>query len=155
MTHDSIGLGEDGPTHQPVEKFLMCRSTPNLQFIRPADVTETSAAYIAALRKRQGPTVMALSRQVCHKIYSHFVPAVGFINLFHQQNLPPLNGSSIEGALKGGYVLQDPEGKPDIIFVSTGSEVSIAVQAAGMLKDKKVFIINIEEYVSSLTVGRG
>jgi len=64
MTHDSIGLGEDGPTHQPVEKFLMCRATPNLQFIRPADATETAAAYIAALRKKLGPTVLALSRQV-------------------------------------------------------------------------------------------
>jgi transketolase len=64
MTHDSIGLGEDGPTHQPVEKFVVCRTTPNLQFIRPADVTETAAAYIAAIKKKQGPTVFALSRQV-------------------------------------------------------------------------------------------
>ena len=70
MTHDSIGLGEDGPTHQPVEKFVVCRSTPNLQFIRPADVTETAAAYIAAIRKRQGPTVFALSRQVRFFVFS-------------------------------------------------------------------------------------
>lgn len=124
FTHDSIGLGEDGPTHQPVEKFMMCRSTPNLQFIRPADATETAAAYIAAIKKRQGPTVLSLSRQ----------------------NLPQLKGSSIEGALKGAYVLQDPEGKPDIIFVATGSEVSIAVQAADLLKDKKVRIVSMPSW---------
>lgn len=126
MTHDSIGLGEDGPTHQPVEKFVVCRTTPNLQFIRPADVTETAAAYIAGIRKKLGPTVFALSRQ----------------------NLPPLKGSSVEGALKGAYVLQEPEGdaKPDIIFVSTGSEVSIAVQAADSIKDKKVRVVSMPSW---------
>jgi len=125
MTHDSIGLGEDGPTHQPVEKFLMCRATPNLQFIRPADATETAAAYIAALRKKLGPTVLALSRQ----------------------NLPALKGSSVEGALKGAYVLQEAEGgQPDIIFVSTGSEVSLAVQAAASMSSKKVRVVSMPSW---------
>ncbi|KAL6062803.1 Transketolase [Balamuthia mandrillaris] len=112
MTHDSIGLGEDGPTHQPIEKYALCRSTPNMLFLRPCDGNEVSAAYIAALRKRDGPSVLALSRQ----------------------NVPALPGTSIEGALKGAYVIRDTEGKPDVTLVSTGTEVSLCTSAADKLQ---------------------
>lgn len=114
MTHDSIGLGEDGPTHQPVEKFMICRETPNLLFIRPADGLETSASYIAALKSKKRPTVLALSRQ----------------------NLPQLEGSSIEKALKGAYVLSDCEGTPDLILTASGSEVELIVNAQKQLNMK-------------------
>jgi transketolase len=120
MTHDSIGLGEDGPTHQPVDKFMACRLVPNLLFIRPADGNEVSAAYYAAISNEKRPSVLALSRQ----------------------GLPQLEGSSIEKALKGAYVLSDSSSqKPDVILVGTGSEVSICVDAAKTLdKDKKVSV---------------
>ncbi|KJA27448.1 hypothetical protein HYPSUDRAFT_83775 [Hypholoma sublateritium FD-334 SS-4] len=110
-THDSIGLGEDGPTHQPVETGVALRSTPNLAFWRPADGNETSAAYLVALRSRHTPSVLSLSRQ----------------------NLPNLVGSTIEEAARGGYVLHDEENE-DLTIVSTGSEVSIALEAANKLK---------------------
>jgi len=106
FTHDSIFLGEDGPTHQPIEKYALCRATPNLHFIRPADGNETTAAYISAISQAHTPTVMSLSRQ----------------------NLPNLEGSSVEGALKGGYILSDTD-KPSIILVGTGSEVHVLVEA--------------------------
>jgi len=85
MTHDSIGLGEDGPTHQPVETLMMLRAIPNLLVLRPADGNETSGAYAVALEKRHSPSVLALSRQV----------------------VPNLKGSSVDGVFKGAYVLQD------------------------------------------------
>jgi len=116
MTHDSIGLGEDGPTHQPIDKFLACRATPNLVLIRPADGNEVSAAYIAAI-ENHGPTVLSLSRQA----------------------LPQLAGSSFEGALKGAYILKDSEGgSPQVILVGTGSEVSLCVIAQAKLKEKSI-----------------
>jgi transketolase len=117
MTHDSIGLGEDGPTHQPIEALTLCRTTPNCSVIRPADGNETSGAYICALENRHGPTVLALSRQ----------------------DLPHLAGSSIEAVAKGGYVVQESEGKdkPEVIFIATGSEVHLAIDAANKLKGKK------------------
>ncbi|KAF5387076.1 hypothetical protein D9615_001805 [Tricholomella constricta] len=110
-THDSIGLGEDGPTHQPVETAAALRATPNVAFWRPADGNETSAAYLVALQSKKTPSILSLSRQ----------------------NLPNLEGSTIEGAQRGGYVLHD-EDNEDLTIVSTGSEVSIAVEAAGKLK---------------------
>lgn len=109
-THDSIGLGEDGPTHQPIETLAHFRAIPNLSVWRPADGNETSAAYKVALEQAHTPSVIALSRQ----------------------NLPQLEGSSIEKAAKGGYVLKDVA-EPKIIIVSTGSEVGIAVDAAKLL----------------------
>lgn len=112
MTHDSIGLGEDGPTHQPVEILALLRSTPNLMVFRPADGNEVSAAYLRAIESLHTPSVLCLSRQ----------------------NLPHLEGSTIEKASKGGYVLQDMGGdKPDIILTGTGSEVSICLEAAKLL----------------------
>ena len=110
MTHDSIGLGEDGPTHQPIETLSLLRATPNIITLRPADGNETSAAYAAALEARKTPSVIILTRQ----------------------NLPHLEGSSIEKAKKGAYVLSSsPQAKA--ILVGTGSEVSLAVEAAKLL----------------------
>ena len=110
-THDSIGLGEDGPTHQPVETAVHLRAIPNLHFWRPADGNETSASYLVALNARTTPSVISLSRQ----------------------NLPNLKNSTIENAAKGGYILSDVQNE-DLTIVSTGSEVPIALEAAGILE---------------------
>jgi transketolase len=107
MTHDSIGLGEDGPTHQPIETLVLTRATPNMLTFRPADGNEVSGTYLVAIENQHRPSVIALSRQ----------------------NLPQLEGSSIEAVRRGGYVLQDVEGAKAIL-VATGSEVSLAVDAA-------------------------
>jgi transketolase len=112
-THDSIGLGEDGPTHQPIETLAHFRATPNCMVWRPADGNEVSACYYIALTSKHTPSIIALSRQ----------------------NLPQLNGSTIENGIKGGYVLEEKRGA-DITLVSTGSEVGIAVDAARELKEK-------------------
>lgn len=126
-THDSIGLGEDGPTHQPVEMLESLRAMPNMYVYRPADINETSAAYALALLNPKAPAVFALSRQ----------------------NLPQLEGSSIEAAMKGGYIVFDTEGDvnatPDLLIVATGSEVSLAIDAAKKLKDegKRVQVISL------------
>ncbi|KAA1471239.1 transketolase [Dentipellis sp. KUC8613] len=114
-THDSIGLGEDGPTHQPVETAIHFRATPNLDFWRPADGNETSAAYLVALESKSTPSILSLSRQ----------------------NLPNLENSTIEKAARGGYVVHEEE-KEDLTIVSTGSEVSIALEAAAELKKQGV-----------------
>jgi transketolase len=111
MTHDSIALGEDGPTHQPVETIASLRVIPNLLVMRPADGNETSGAYKVAIENRKRPTLLALTRQ----------------------NLPNLAGSSIEGVAKGAYVAVDCDGTPDMILIGTGSEVSLCVDAAAKL----------------------
>ncbi|BFZ61577.1 Transketolase [Saitoella coloradoensis] len=114
-THDSIGLGEDGPTHQPIETAAHFRALPNCMFWRPADGNETSAAYYCALTAKETPSIIALSRQ----------------------NLPQLEGSVIQKSVRGGYTLIDPEdGKADVIIVSTGSEVCICVDAVKVLKEQ-------------------
>ena len=110
-THDSIGLGEDGPTHQPIETLAHFRALPNLMVWRPADGNETSAAYYSALTAKETPSILALTRQ----------------------NLPHLEASSVQKALKGGYVALDAE-NADVTIVSTGSEVSICIDAAKYLK---------------------
>ncbi|XP_047315646.1 transketolase, chloroplastic-like [Impatiens glandulifera] len=115
MTHDSIGLGEDGPTHQPIEHLASFRAMPNIFMMRPADGTETAGAYKVAIESRKTPTVLALSRQ----------------------KLPHLDGTSIEGVEKGGYIISDnSSGKnnPDVILIGTGSELEIAVKAADILR---------------------
>ncbi|KAH7915989.1 Transketolase, thiamine diphosphate binding domain-containing protein [Hygrophoropsis aurantiaca] len=121
-THDSIGLGEDGPTHQPVETAVHLRAIPNLDFWRPADGNETSAAYLVALQSTETPSVLSLSRQ----------------------NLPNLEGSTIERASRGGYVVHEVEGE-DLTIVSSGSEVSIALEAASKLvaEGLKVRIVSL------------
>lgn len=107
LTHDSIGVGEDGPTHEPIEQLAMLRAMPNFHVYRPADATECAAAWYHALNNKTTPTALVLSRQ----------------------NLPQLDGSSPE-ALKGGYILEDSEKEiPDAIIIATGSEVSLAVEA--------------------------
>jgi len=128
MTHDSIGLGEDGPTHQPVETIPSLRAIPNLTVYRPADGNETSGAYKVAIENanKNRPTLLALSRQ----------------------NLPQLEGSSIEKAAKGGYVLSDSDGTPDLILIGTGSEVSLCVEAAKKLQaeGKKVRVVSLPSW---------
>jgi transketolase len=123
MTHDSIALGEDGPTHQPVETIASLRAIPNLLVMRPADGTETSGAYQVAIANRKRPTLLALSRQ----------------------NLPNLAKSSIEGVTKGGYIVGDCDGTPDLIFIGTGSEVNLCLQAAEQLsaEGKKVRVVSL------------
>ncbi|KAF1958002.1 transketolase [Byssothecium circinans] len=112
-THDSIGLGEDGPTHQPIETLAHFRALPNMMVWRPADGNETSAAYYMALTSKSTPSILALTRQ----------------------NLPQLEGSTIEKAIKGGYVALEAE-NADVTLVSTGSEVSLCLEAVKTLKDK-------------------
>ncbi|KAI1270079.1 transketolase [Xylariaceae sp. FL1019] len=112
-THDSIGLGEDGPTHQPIETLAHFRALPNCMVWRPADGNETSAAYYVALTSKHTPSIMALSRQ----------------------NLPQLESSTIEKAIKGGYVVHELE-NAQITLVSTGSEVCICIDAAKELNEK-------------------
>ncbi|CEJ92490.1 Putative Transketolase 1 [[Torrubiella] hemipterigena] len=112
-THDSIGLGEDGPTHQPIETLAHFRALPNCMVWRPADGNETSASYLVSIKASGTPSVIALSRQ----------------------NLPQLEGSTIEKAAKGGYVLQETEGA-QVTLISTGSEVGICVDAAKELAEK-------------------
>jgi len=112
-THDSIGLGEDGPTHQPIETLAHFRALPNMMVWRPADGNETSAAYYMALTSLETPSILALTRQ----------------------NLPHLENSTIQNAIKGGYVALEAEGA-GLTLVSTGSEVAICIEAAKELKDK-------------------
>ena len=116
FTHDSIGVGEDGPTHEPIEQAAMFRALPNFRLFRPADAMETNAAWFSALTSKSTPTALALSRQ----------------------NLPQLAGSSKE-ALKGGYILEDSEKEiPDAIIMASGSEVSLAVEAKAALKEEGI-----------------
>jgi transketolase len=114
-THDSIGLGEDGPTHQPVEQLAMLRATPNLVVIRPADATETVEAWKVAVRRTSGPTVLALSRQK--------------LPVLDRTRLAPAAGVG-----RGGYVLLDCEGPPEAIVIATGSEVHPALAAVERLQ---------------------
>ena len=114
MTHDSIGLGEDGPTHQPVEHLAISRATPNTLVFRPADITETAEAWEVALSQPSTPTVMALSRQG--------VPAVR--HEYKSSNL----------SARGAYVLAEAEGKRQAILMATGTEVSLALEARDLLQ---------------------
>lgn len=116
FTHDSIGVGEDGPTHEPIEQLAMLRSMPNFHVFRPADATETAAAWYSAVSSRKTPTALVLTRQ----------------------NLPQLAGSSKE-ALKGAYILEDSSKEvPDAIIIATGSEVELAVGAKAELAKEGV-----------------
>jgi transketolase len=116
LTHDSIGVGEDGPTHEPIEQLAMLRAMPNFNVFRPADATETSAAWYYAVTATDAPTALVLSRQ----------------------NLPQLAGSSRD-ALKGGYVLEDSEKDvPDAIILASGSEVQLGVEAKALLAEEGI-----------------
>ena len=119
-THDSIGLGEDGPTHQPVEHHMALRAIPNLWYVRPADANETAAAWRVALERKGGPVALALTRQ----------------------KVPTLDRgevASVEGVLRGAYTLwQSADGEPDLLLLATGSEVAIALDAARSLANGAV-----------------
>lgn len=114
MTHDSIGLGEDGPTHQPIEHLAMLRATPNLVVFRPADIVETAECWELALAQKHRPSVLVLSRQ----------------------NLPMLRvgPADINRSAQGAYLLREPAGPRDVTLLATGSEVEIAVRAAELLR---------------------
>jgi len=115
FTHDSIGLGEDGPTHQPIEQLTSLRTTPNLSTWRPADAVETAAAWDAAIKRHSGPTALILSRQ----------------NLPHQNR----DKAQLANISRGGYVLKDAaNGQPEVILIATGSEVGLAMDAASELE---------------------
>ncbi len=124
-THDSIGLGEDGPTHQPVEQTPTLRMIPNMQVWRPCDAVESAAAWKAAIERKDGPSILIFSRQ----------------------NLPhiPRSQAQIDAIARGGYTLVDCAGQPDVILMSTGSEVELAVKAAEALtaKGKKVRVVSM------------
>ncbi|MBI2399874.1 MAG: transketolase, partial [Deltaproteobacteria bacterium] len=120
FTHDSIGLGEDGPTHQPIEQLAALRSIPNLTVIRPADANEAAEAWRAALLKTTGPTVLVLTRQT--------------VPLIDREKF-----AAAEGLRKGGYVLADAkDGKPEVILMATGSEVQLALGARDDLSKRGV-----------------
>ncbi|MEG3436373.1 transketolase [Pannus brasiliensis CCIBt3594] len=123
MTHDSIALGEDGPTHQPIEHVVSLRAIPNLLVMRPGDGNETSGAYKVAVSEKNRPTLLALSRQ----------------------NLPNLEGTSIDAVAKGGYILSDSEGTPDIILIGTGGELYLCAKAADILRAEgiKVRVVSL------------
>ena len=119
-THDSIGLGEDGPTHQPVEHTASLRIMPNMRVWRPCDTVETAVAWRDALERRDGPTSLVLTRQ----------------GLPHQ----PRDAEQIAAIAKGGYVLRDCDGTPDLIFIATGSELALAMDAAAVLAREDVAV---------------
>jgi transketolase len=124
-THDSIGLGEDGPTHQPIEQLTSLRSTPNLDTWRPADAVESAVCWKLALERKDGPSALIFSRQ----------------NLQHQTR----NAFQIADIARGGYVLKDCDGEPELILISTGSEVGLAVQAYDKLTEqgRKVRVVSM------------
>jgi transketolase len=113
-THDSIGQGEDGPTHQPIEQLTNLRTTPNMSVWRPADAVETAVAWKHALLRRVGPTSLIFSRQ----------------NLAHQAR----SDAQLAGIERGAYVLEDCAGEPQLIVIATGSEVAIARDAVKQLQ---------------------
>ncbi|MBS1212570.1 MAG: tkt, partial [Proteobacteria bacterium] len=124
-THDSIGLGEDGPTHQPIEQTATLRMIPNMQVWRPCDAVESAVAWKAAIERKDGPSILIFSRQ----------------------NLPhiPRSQTQIEAITRGGYILSDCDGQPEAIIMATGSEVELAVKAAEALaaKGKKIRVVSM------------
>ncbi len=123
-THDSIGLGEDGPTHQPVEHLAGLRAIPRLNVVRPADANETVLGWRFALRSTEAPTAFALSRQ----------------------NLPILDPKTVpdDAIERGAYVLRDAEGgEPELILIGTGSEVSLCLEAADQLDGVRVRVVSM------------
>jgi len=124
-THDSIGLGEDGPTHQPIEQIATLRLIPNMATWRPCDAVESAVAWKCAVERSGGPSSLIFSRQ----------------NLPHQQR----DATQLANIAKGGYVLQDCAGTPDAIIIATGSEVALAMDAAAQLggQGKKIRVVSM------------
>ncbi|MGE3796432.1 MAG: transketolase [Thermomicrobiales bacterium] len=117
FTHDSIAVGEDGPTHEPVEQIMSLRLIPGLTVIRPADANETAEAWRVALEHRDGPVVLVFSRQ----------------------DLAVLDRSGARGSLdEGAYILHEPDRRPDVVLIATGSEVDLAIKAAGLLAEHDI-----------------
>jgi transketolase len=125
FTHDSIGLGEDGPTHQPVEQLTALRSTPNMHSWRPCDAVESAVAWKTAIERRDGPSSLIFSRQ----------------NLPHQQR----SAGQVDAIARGGYILGDCAGVPEAILIATGSEVGLAMAAAERLSasGKKLRVVSM------------
>jgi transketolase len=144
FTHDSFYVGEDGPTHEPIEQVEALRVIPRLKTIRPADPNETAWAWLEALRNTQAPTALVLTRQ----------------------KLPTLPGTSLEGFKRGGYIIKEATGQPDLVILASGSEVSLAVSAAELLaaKGRNVRVVSVpcretlleqkEDYIQDL-LGEG
>jgi transketolase len=124
LTHDSIFVGEDGPTHEPVEHLAALRAIPNLLVLRPGDAEETEMAWRIAVEKRDGPSALALTRQGI-AVY------------------PKADSQWRTSIRRGAYVAKDCEGAPDVVIVATGSEVSAALQAAAALTDRKVRVVSM------------
>ncbi|MEI6414811.1 MAG: transketolase, partial [Pseudomonadota bacterium] len=122
-THDSIGLGEDGPTHQPVEQIPTLRLIPNMSVWRPCDAVESAVAWQLAIERKTGPSCLIFSRQ----------------NLAHMARSP----EQIAAIRRGGYVLRDCQGTPDAILIATGSEVELAMKAALALTDKAIRVVSM------------
>ena len=122
-THDSIGLGEDGPTHQPVEQIPTLRMIPRMSVWRPCDAVESAVAWRLAIERKSGPSCLIFSRQ----------------NLAHMERAP----EQVDAIARGGYILRDSQGTPDVILIATGSEVELAVKAAEALADKKVRVVSM------------
>ncbi len=116
FSHDSIAVGEDGPTHQPIEQLAMLRSIPNIQVFRPCDERETYACWAEALKSTKTPSALILSRQ----------------------NLPLIEGSNAEGVSKGAYVISKEKKAADLVLIATGSEVALAIEAQQKLLEKKI-----------------
>jgi transketolase len=122
-THDSIGLGEDGPTHQPIEQIPTMRMIPNMSVWRPCDAVESAVAWAKAVERKSGPTCLIFSRQ----------------GLPHQQR----TDAQIANIEKGGYILKDCDGTPDAVIIATGSEVALAVGAAEAMSGKKIRVVSM------------
>jgi transketolase len=124
-THDSIGLGEDGPTHQPIEQTATLRLIPGIHVWRPCDAVETTVSWKAAIERQNGPTILVFSRQ----------------------NLPHIKRTQkqIEEISRGGYVISDSDGQPEAIIIATGSEVELAIKAAEQLNSmgKKIRVVSM------------
>ncbi|MGD8926539.1 MAG: transketolase [Thioalkalispiraceae bacterium] len=122
-THDSIGLGEDGPTHQPIEQIPTLRMIPNMSVWRPCDAVESAVAWAKAIERKSGPTSLIFSRQ----------------GLPHQQR----SDAQIANIEKGGYILKDCDGSPDAVIIATGSEIALAMGAAEAMSDKKIRVVSM------------
>ena len=131
MTHDSIGLGEDGPTHQPIEHLSSFRAMPNMLTIRPGDGNETAGAYKVAVANANAQNIKGIKR-----------PST---LVFSRQGMPNMDTTSIDGVAKGAYTVVDCNAKPDVIIIGTGSELSMAVEAGKKLEaeDKKVNVVSM------------
>ena len=123
FTHDSIGLGEDGPTHQPIEQIPTLRMIPNMAVWRPCDAVESAVSWAQAIERKEGPSTLIFSRQ----------------GLAHQER----TDAQIAAIAKGGYILRDCDGTPDAIIIGTGSEVALAVDAAAAMSGRKIRVVSM------------